>query len=80
MKIMENDNITWERIYTDIDAILNGGVPEYQEESRRKARVIRLKWDPDESADESEVNLRPGEILGQSILKASGKNRRHMFR
>jgi hypothetical protein len=80
MKIMENDNITWERIYADIDNILNGGVLEYQEESRRKARVIRLKWDPDESADESEVNLRPGEIPGQSILKASGKNRRRLFR
>jgi hypothetical protein len=80
MKIMENDNITWERIYADIDNILNGGVLEYQEESRRKARVIRLKWDQDESADESEVNLRPGEIPGQSILKASGKNRRRLFR
>ena len=82
---MENDNITWERIYAEIDTILNGGEPEYpekskQEESKRKARVIRLKWDPDESADESEINLRPGEIPGQSILKASGKNRRHMFR
>ena len=75
----------WERIYADIDTILSGSEPEYpeksrQEESRRKARVVRLKWDPDESNDENVANLIPGEIPGQSILKASGKDRRHMFR
>jgi hypothetical protein len=41
MEKMENDDMTWERIYADIDTILNGGEPEYpekskQEESRRK--------------------------------------------
>jgi hypothetical protein len=76
---MENDDITWEGIYDDIDAILNGGKPEYQEENRRNARIIRLKWDPDESADAREINLDPGEISGQPILKVSGKGRRHMF-
>ena len=78
---MENDDITWEGIYADIDTILNGGKPEYQEESsRQKGRVIRLKWDPDESADESEVSLTPGEIPGQPILKANRKDRRRLFR
>ena len=85
MEIMENDDMIWERIYANIDTILNGSEPEYpekgkQEESKHKARILRLKWDPDESTDENVANLRPGEIPGQSILKASGKDRRHMFR
>jgi len=82
---MGNDNITWEGIYGDIDTILNGGEPERQEEnkreeSKRKGRVIRLQWDSDEPADEDEFNMAPGEIPGQPILKASGKDRRRLFR
>jgi hypothetical protein len=82
---MGNDGITWEGIYADIDTILNGGESEHKEEnkreeSRRKERVVRLQWDPDESADEDEFNLAPGEIPGQPILKASGKDRRRLFR
>jgi hypothetical protein len=78
---MENDGITWEGIYADIDTLLNGGKPEYREESsRQKGRVIKLKWDPEESADESEVSLTPSEIPGQPILKANRKDRRSLFR
>jgi hypothetical protein len=82
---MGNDSITWEGIYSDIDTILNGGEPEHQgenkrEESRRKGRVVRLQWDSDESDDEDELNMAPGEIPGQLILKASGKDRRRLFR
>jgi len=75
-----NDDITWEQIYADIDTILNGGRLENQEESRRRARIIRLKWDPDESADECEVDSGPGEIPVQPIPSASGRDRRHLFR
>ena len=83
--MVQNGDVSWEQIYTDIDTILNGGEPEYQErskqeENRRKARIVRLKWNTDESAYEHEVNIGPGEIPGQIILKASGKDRRHMFR
>ena len=82
---MGNDGITWEGIYADIDTILNNGEPEHQEENkqemnRRKGRVVKLQWDPDESADEDEFYLAPGEIPGQPILKASGKDRRRLFR
>jgi hypothetical protein len=78
---MENDGKTWEGIYSDIDTLLNDGEPEYREESiRQKARVLRLKWDPDESSDEDEYNFAPGETPGQPILKASGKDRRRLFR
>jgi len=84
MKMVRNGDVSWEQIYTDIDTILNSGKPEYHEKSkqeiRRKARIVRLKWNPDETAYEHEGNLDPGEILGQTILKASGKDRRHMFR
>ena len=82
---MGNDSTTWEGIYSDIDTILHGGEPERKgenkrEESRRKGRVVRLQWDSDESADEDEFNMAPGEIPGQPILKASGKDRRRLFR
>jgi hypothetical protein len=77
---MESDSITWERIYADIDTILNGGKPEIQEESMQKGRVVRLQWDPDEPVDKDEFYLAPGEIPGQPILKANGKDRRRLFR
>jgi hypothetical protein len=85
MKMVRNGDVSWEQIYADIDIILNSGIPEYQEKSkqeeiRRKARIVRLKWKPDETAYGHEVNIDPGEIPGQIILKASGKDRRHMFR
>lgn len=85
MRMVQNGDVSWEQIYAEIDTILNGGEPEYQEKSKqeengRKARIVRLKWDPDESADEDEILLAPGEKPGQLILKASGKDRRHMFR
>jgi hypothetical protein len=83
--MVQNGDVSWEQIYADIDTILNGGEPEYQEKSKQeengqKVRIVRLKWDPDESAYEHEVNLDPGEIPGQPILNASGKDRRRMFR
>lgn len=83
--MVRNGDVSWEQIYADIDTILNSSIPEYQEKSKqeengRKGRIVRLEWNPDETTDKHEVNLDPGEILGQAILKASGKDRRHMFR
>lgn len=74
-----NDDMTWDQIYAEIDRILDDGKPESQEVSRKRARIIRLKWDPDESADESEVNSGSGEVPVQTVLKASGRDRRHIF-
>jgi hypothetical protein len=77
---MEYDSISWEQIYADIDTILNGDKPEYQDENVQKSRIVRLHWDPDETVDKDEFYLAPGEIPGQPILKANGKDRRRLFR
>ena len=60
---MENDGITWEEICAYVDTLHNSGEPEYQQENRQKTRVVKLKWDPIESAAESEVSITPGETL-----------------
>jgi hypothetical protein len=77
--MMENEDVSWDQIYYDIDTILNGCKPE-NHEGRQKARIIRSNWSPDKSNENNEVYTAPGEIPAQPILLASARDRRHMFR
>ena len=86
VKDMKHDDMIWNHIYAQIDAILekdehsrtlneNDGV-----KPRRKARIIKLKWPSDEQEDENEETQDSQETYEQPIPQASGKHRRHRHR
>ena len=79
MKLMQNDDASWEQIYHDIDTILNGGESENHEAGRRKPRIIRLNWNPNKSTDKSESYSAQGGMPPKPILIASARDRRHLF-
>lgn len=51
-----------------------------QQKPRRRARIIKLNWDPDEDEQHKEENCTPGETSAQPIMKASGRDRRKLWR
>ncbi len=51
-----------------------------QQKNRNRARIIRLKWDPDEDEQHEEDNIIPSETSPQPIMKASGRDRRKLWK
>jgi hypothetical protein len=51
-----------------------------QQKPRNRARIIKLKWDPEEDEQNNEDTITPSETSYQPIMKVSGRDRRKLWR